>query len=245
MPPIDPNDLPPSFGGQQQYYPPAPPPQPFPGARSVSFKPRPRAGPAPKTTHGPAQEVPGLGTIQVDSTGKIHQLVKPEKEKPEKFREANDELMNVIRAAAEATRLLRKGGAAGSPIGRAILPKLPLGTTANDLDGYTDTIAANTAFETLQQMREQSPTGGAVGNVSDKDMQLLRSTISSMKPGQSTAKVRKDYINILQTYKKVLEKLPGGREMYVQWRKEWLGFDPAKRKAQRNEVQSLIEKYAK
>lgn len=138
------------------------------------------------------------------------------------FREPVDNILGVIDAAANAHRLTRKGGPASDPWGRAITSKLP-GTNARDISGYLDTIGANTAFEKLSQMRQESPTGGAVGNVSDKDLVLLKSTIASLDLGQSTDKLQKDLATVLKSYQKVLYKLPGGKEAYHNWREQWLG----------------------
>lgn len=161
------------------------------------------------------------------------------------FREPVDELLNVIDASANAHRLTRKGGLAGSAIGRTVGKFIP-GTGATDLAGYNDTITANTAFKTLQQMRQESPTGGAVGNVSDTDMKLLGSTIASLNMAQGTPKYQESLQNVLRAYQKVLFKLPGGREAYREWRIKWLGYDPNKKKTAApasEDVENILQKY--
>lgn len=59
------------------------------------------------------------------------------------------------------------------------------GTGAHDLGALIDTIGANVGFDKLQAMREASPTGGALGQVSDKENQLLQATLGSLKQSQS------------------------------------------------------------
>lgn len=54
------------------------------------------------------------------------------------------------------------------------------GTAAHNLDKMLDSVKANTAFSALQEMRASSPTGGALGSVSDREMQLLQSAIGSL-----------------------------------------------------------------
>lgn len=166
-----------------------------------------------------------------------------------KFREPVDELLNVVEAAANAHKMTRQGGLASDPWGRAIGSYIP-GTGARDISGYNDTIKANTAFKTLQQMRSESPTGGAVGNVSDADMKLLASTIASLDMARSTEKYQESLQNVLNAYKKVLLKLPGGKDVYHAWRLNWLGYDPSKRKGSAeykggvsDDVQSILDKY--
>lgn len=146
------------------------------------------------------------------------------------FREPVDSILGVIDAAANAHRMTRQGGPSSDPWGRVVTQKIP-GTKAHDISGYLDTIGANTAFEKLSQMRQESPTGGAVGNVSDKDLQLLKSTIASLDPGQSTGKFQKDLATVLKSYQKVLYKLPGGKEAYHNWREQWLGRAKPKQQA--------------
>ncbi len=59
------------------------------------------------------------------------------------------------------------------------------GTDARDLQEATKTILANTTVENLMEMRQNSPTGAAVGNPSDKDMALLGSLRGSLDQAQS------------------------------------------------------------
>lgn len=175
------------------------------------------------------------------------------KEQQSHFREPKDELLNVLEAAGQAFKTSRIGTPdASSPIGRTIMSKIP-GTAAKDLSGYLDTIGANTAFKQLQDIRQNSPTGGAVGNVSDNDMKLLRSTIASLDPSQSNEKFTRDLHTVINAYGKVLMKLPGGKEEYQAWRKKFLGFDPDNPKQRASaiagdkgispDVQSILDKY--
>lgn len=59
------------------------------------------------------------------------------------------------------------------------------GTAAYDLAKNLQTIDANSAFSALQEMREASPTGGALGQVTEKELELLKSTVANLDPNQS------------------------------------------------------------
>lgn len=59
------------------------------------------------------------------------------------------------------------------------------GTEANDLRAMLTTIKANVGFDRLQVMRESSPTGGALGPVSDTENELLQATLGSVLQSQS------------------------------------------------------------
>jgi hypothetical protein len=58
------------------------------------------------------------------------------------------------------------------------------GTAAYDLQRAINTIDANSAFSALAEMRAASPTGAALGQVTEKELELLKSTIASLDPDQ-------------------------------------------------------------
>ena len=59
------------------------------------------------------------------------------------------------------------------------------GTAARDLEGLLATIRANVGFERLQQMREESPTGGALGQVTENERRALEATLGNLEQSQS------------------------------------------------------------
>jgi hypothetical protein len=61
------------------------------------------------------------------------------------------------------------------------------GTPAYDLAATVMTLEANLGFDKLQAMRDASPTGGALGQVSERELALLTSAIANLKTGQSRA----------------------------------------------------------
>lgn len=83
------------------------------------------------------------------------------------------------------------------------------GTSARNLDAKLTSIKANLGFDRLQQMRDQSPTGGALGQVAVQELVALQSTVASLDQLQSpkqlsTAldKIEKHYTNWLNVVKK-------------------------------------------
>jgi hypothetical protein len=58
------------------------------------------------------------------------------------------------------------------------------GTDAYQLSTYLDTVRGNIGFDKLQSMREASPTGGALGQVSDFENRLMQATQGSLRQGQ-------------------------------------------------------------
>jgi len=77
-----------------------------------------------------------------------------------------------------------------------------LGSVANiplfhaDIDSSIKAIQANLGFATLAEMRAASKTGGALGNVSDKDLELLHSTLGKLQLGMSRKAFNKSLSDI-------------------------------------------------
>lgn len=63
-------------------------------------------------------------------------------------------------------------------------------TTARDLRETLNSIKANIGFDKLQQMRRDSPTGGALGQVSDLENKLLQAVQGSLDQGQSVEQLQ-------------------------------------------------------
>lgn len=87
------------------------------------------------------------------------------------------------------------------------MPRMLGGGPAKDLSANIATIDANNAFNRLMQMRQDSPTGGAVGNVSDADMALLKSTTSNLDPNQSHEQFMRNLAEQKTAWLHVLTKL--------------------------------------
>ena len=82
----------------------------------------------------------------------------------------------INRKVDEITNLLLQEEANGW---NGVLAALPEGS-AKALKQAITTLQANVAFSTLQEMRNNSKTGGALGNVSDTEIKLLYSKLGSL-----------------------------------------------------------------
>lgn len=71
----------------------------------------------------------------------------------------------------------------------SLLKNIPT-TDARNFAAELTTLKANIAFNELTQMREASKTGGALGQVSNIELQLLESALGALDPGQSPANIR-------------------------------------------------------
>jgi len=107
-----------------------------------------------------------------------------------------------------------------------------------NFEGQLDTLKANIAFGVLTAMREASKTGGALGQVSDKELIFLQSKLGSLKMGQTPAQLRAQLVQIkesVQRWKTAAVEEAGGsvtasiqRDPNVEAAFEVLGREPTK-----------------
>lgn len=64
-----------------------------------------------------------------------------------------------------------------------LLASVP-GTDAKRMGGFLDTVQAATGFDRLQAMRDSSPTGGALGAVSEREMDFLKASLGNLENTQ-------------------------------------------------------------
>lgn len=110
-----------------------------------------------------------------------------------------DRTLNTVTQALEQTN----GWTAGPLAGLAGVP----GTPQADLRGTLETIEANLAFGELNEMRQNSPTGGALGGIAVRELDLLGATIANLKQAQSPEQLRRN-LGIVR------ESLTNLREIY-------------------------------
>ena len=91
-----------------------------------------------------------------------------------------------------------------------LLQYLP-STEARSLQADIKTIQANLGFAELAKMREQSPTGGALGQVAVKEIEFLQSTVASLDQFQDAASLRKALNEIRASYERWVSAVQGGQ----------------------------------
>lgn len=110
------------------------------------------------------------------------------------------------------------------------------GTKAYDLSRQIETIKANLGFDQLQEMRANSPTGGALGAVSDRELVSLQAAVASLDIGQSEQQLRANLQKIRGHYKRwsdAVQQANGGQQAQrgVQGGQAGADFTPAQRQA--------------
>lgn len=73
------------------------------------------------------------------------------------------------------------------------------GTPARDFQAKLDTLKSNIAFGELTAMREASKTGGALGQVSDREGKLLESALGALDQGQSPEQFKEQLTKIKES----------------------------------------------
>lgn len=112
-----------------------------------------------------------------------------------------------VQAAMQKAGVMLGQGGNGGAIDQAIQQIGPLttgfigkqsadiaGTPAYNLSKAIDVIKANLGFQELAAMRAASPTGGALGSITERELDLLQSTVASLDQGQNS-QILKDNLN--------------------------------------------------
>jgi hypothetical protein len=73
------------------------------------------------------------------------------------------------------------------------------GTPAANLAATIDTIEANLSFAELAKMRANSPTGGALGGIAVRELELLGATVASLRQSQSQEELERSLNTIDQS----------------------------------------------
>ena len=108
-------------------------------------------------------------------------------------------------------RVLGKKNDGGLPVAGGIgwaLSGVP-GTDAHDVSKLITTIKANVGFDRLQQMRDSSPTGGALGAINQTEMALLNSALGNLEQSQSGEQFEENLVRLRDIYTQIIHG-PGG-----------------------------------
>lgn len=142
-------------------------------------------------------------------------------QRAEKARQLIAGIDNTISTAQDAIRGI--DWKTVGPVG-AISKAVP-GTPAFNLAQTILTIKANVGFDRLQQMRDNSPTGGALGQVAVQELDALQSSIANLNQAQNGEQLERNLKKVIEHY--------GGWKRAVQ-----------QANAADSRVQELLDRYA-
>ena len=86
------------------------------------------------------------------------------------------------------------------------------GTAAHDIANALTTIKANISFDRLGQMRAASPTGGALGAVSDTETKLLANSAAALEQSQSAEQFKANLARLRSQYNLIVHGNMNGAE---------------------------------
>jgi hypothetical protein len=79
------------------------------------------------------------------------------------------------------------------------------GLPANDVEKLLQTVKANAGFDRLQAMRDSSPTGGALGQVTERELAFLQSAIGSLEQSQSAEQLVANLGRVKKIYSQIVD----------------------------------------
>lgn len=136
-------------------------------------------------------------------------------EKQKKAELLRAETGNVVGNALDDIDRLMKGATLPTTGGiGSKLASIP-GTNAHNIGKALETVGANISFQQLQQMREASPTGGALGAVSDTEQSMLKNSFASLAQSQTEEQFKTN----LGRVRAIFERIVHGRTLSPQERK--------------------------
>ena len=83
--------------------------------------------------------------------------------------------------------------------------KLP-GSARVSAQSFVDSIRANIGFDRLDRMRQESPTGGALGNITNEELKQLQSSLGAINLDADPKDIRRNLLRLRDIYTKVIRK---------------------------------------
>lgn len=108
----------------------------------------------------------------------------------------------VLQDASRALELVDSGVIPVTGVGSYL--SVVRGTRAHDLSKMLDSIKSNISFDRLQQLREASPTGGALGQVSDFENRALQSAYGSLEQSQTDEQFKFNLKRLMNIYADII-----------------------------------------
>lgn len=140
---------------------------------------------------------------------------------------------NTDRAVRVLTDVLGRIDAATAGAGGVLLSKIP-GTGARDLQRDLETALAIIGFGELQAMRDASPTGGALGQVSEMENRLLQAVLGALQQDQSPDQLKRNI-------ERAIMELQSGKQRLEQgYTTEFGGAVPARMGPNEQHIQFLL-----
>ena len=132
-------------------------------------------------------------------------------EAPKRIRAINDAIARIDSVMEEAQLAIDDIGITTTGLLGSINRKIA-GTTAFALARKIETIQANLSFDRIAEMRKNSPTGGALGQVSERELVLLGAAVVALNQANSETEVNRAFTKILFHYNNWKAVLTGQKD---------------------------------
>jgi len=157
------------------------------------------SGSSPKTK----QKYEELSLARNFEKEKAIEAAKKQETKVKRSLRANiDSNSNVVSAVNDAIK--NTGFFSTGALGQ--ITNLIWGGDSKDLESSLNTIQADSAFKTLQDMRDNSKTGGALGAISERELSLLRDAKASLSQDQSQDQLKSNLVKYLKIRNQSLKR---------------------------------------
>lgn len=93
------------------------------------------------------------------------------------------------------------------------------GSEANDVRATIDSIKASIGFSELQEMRDNSPTGGALGQITEREIAFLQALMANLETSQSPEQLR---TNLGEVKRQIIESK---NRLAIAFQREYGGYD--------------------
>lgn len=154
-----------------------------------------------KTADGNLQAIPG-GPADLKLQGAFNQDTAA----------LNSSTSSMDRLAAAANEVMKHPGLAGTAGLRGAIPNIP-GSQAADAAALLNTLKSLVAFGVLQDMRNNSKTGGALGSVSDAEGKRLEANLAALEKSQSVEQLKESLQKIIDYTVDAKDRLRGAYNM--------------------------------
>lgn len=174
------------------------------------------SAPPPGYRYNITQNADGSESIEaqvIEGTPQAQELEQQQEAVRAGRRNKADQLMSVINPAIdEAIRIAEdpenwatgRSGAFVDLVGRATGGVASAGTSRLALNEQLTTVKANIGFDKLQRMRDESPTGGALGQVAIQELYALQNSLAPLNPDQTSEELVRSLNSVRDRYQKAV-----------------------------------------
>lgn len=140
-----------------------------------------------------------IGMVPIPGSPAAQEIVEGEEQTEARLAQEERQANIVIEDIDRSFELMEEATLPTTGVAGEVLSNIS-GTASRDIRGLLDTIKSNVGFDKLQQMRNASPTGGALGQVSERENILLQSTLGNLEQSQSKEQFKRNLTRLRGIY---------------------------------------------